>query len=87
MDRTQSAPRARMSDAEFAMLGGGEVGYIREMPGEKAAEMFGIRSEIVAGRTVYTLHAADGTCMAIGDSRAAVFADALEKDLHPVSVH
>jgi len=76
-----------MSDLEFALLGGGEVGYIREISGKRAAELFGIKSEISADQVYYTLHGADGTCMALADSREAVIADAFERHIEAVSVH
>jgi hypothetical protein len=79
--------KPKLTPLEFALLGGGEVGYIREISGERAATLFGIESEIPADQTLFSLHAADGTCMAVADSREAIEANAFERQLHPVSVH
>ncbi len=79
--------RPDMSPLEFALLGGGEVGYVREISGEKAAELFGVESEISAGETLYSLHGADGTCMAVADSREAIMADAFEREIYTMAVH
>jgi hypothetical protein len=76
-----------MSPLEFALLGGGEIVYIREISGARAAKLFDIESEIPADQTLFALHAADGTCMALADTRDAILADAVERDLQPVSVH
>jgi hypothetical protein len=87
METGKDTKRHTLSPLEFALLGGGEVGYIREISGERAAKLFGIESQIPADQVLFALHAADGTCMAVADSLDAIVADAFERDLRPVSVH
>ncbi len=76
-----------MSSDEFALLGEGHVAYIKPISGEQAAAQFGISSEIEADQTLYVLHGADGSCMAISDSLAGLEADAWDQDLQTLSVH
>ncbi len=76
-----------MSVLEFAHLGDGEVAYIRSLNAEEAARLFPTLEALPEGIVFYSLHAADGTPLALTDSRAAAIANALEHDLHPVSVH
>ncbi len=76
-----------MSMVEFAHLGGGEVAYIRELTGEEAGRLFPNIEGIPAGINLYAVHAADGTPLALTDSRQAAIGHAMEDDLEPVSVH
>lgn len=76
-----------MSADEFALLGEGHVAYIKEISGAEAAAKFGISSEIEADQTLYVLHSADGTCMAISDTLYGLQESAEENDLQTVRVH
>ncbi|MGI9414871.1 MAG: DUF1150 family protein [Hyphomicrobiales bacterium] len=84
-DNTTSKPA--MTVREFALLGDGHVGYIKQISGEEAAELFGVESEIDTSGVFYALHAADGTCVSIADSQAAAEANAWEHELHTLAVH
>ena len=57
MNATQN--RLRLSDIEFARLGGGHLAYIREIDAEKASVLLG---ETPAGATgpLFCLYGADG---------------------------
>jgi hypothetical protein len=76
-----------MSSDEFALWGDGHVAYIKSISGAQAAELFGIASEIEADQTLYVLHGADGSYMAISDSLEGLEANATERNLQTVSVH
>ena len=78
--------RVRLTDFEFARLGGGQVGYIREIPVEKASSLMG-PVEVPPGTRLYCLYAADGTPMAISGSQEAAVANAFEHALEPLTVH
>ncbi len=86
MSNDDEAPN-EMTPLEFAHLGEGEVAYIRELSGARAAKLFGINSEIPANQQVYSLHAADGTPMAVSDSLDAIVESAWEHELDTVSLH
>jgi hypothetical protein len=76
-----------MSSAEFAMLGGGEFAYIRQLDSQEAGLLFPTMKGLPKGLDLYALVAADGTPLTLTDSFDAAFADAIEHDLEPVSVH
>lgn len=84
---TSANHRPKLSTVEFALLGGGQVAYVRELSGEQARDMFDDLDNIASEVRLFGVYAADGTCMAITDSRAAAVASAFEHDLHPLSVH
>ncbi len=88
-----------MSDSDLAILGGGEVAYLREISPKMAKRMLrGATDEdgnpasagfsgIPSSMRLYALHAADGTPIAIADSREGALANAIQHDLHMVPVH
>ncbi len=76
-----------MSNLEFTHLGGGEVAYIKELTSSQAEELFPALSNLPRGIQLFSLHAADGTPIALADSRSAAVANALENDLEPVGLH
>ena len=96
---TDSPELKVMSDRDLAVLGGGEVAYLREISAKNAKRMLrgavdedgnpatdgitGLPSSI----RLYALHAADGTPLAIADSREGAMANAIQNDLHMVPVH
>ncbi len=78
---------ALLSTQEFAHLGGGQVAYVRELGDEQAVHVYESLPDLPQDARLFGLYAADGTCMAITDSRDAARASALENDLQPLSVH
>jgi hypothetical protein len=84
MDET--VHRTRLSDADFAQLGGGHLAYIREIDAEQATILLG-EPAAPAGGSLYCLYAADGTPMAISASKQAALANALANQLLPMPVH
>ena len=79
--------RAPMSRSEFAQLGDGEVAYIKQLDPDDAERLFPALSEAPKGIDLYALLGADGTPLALTDSRNAAIANAIENNLVPVSVH
>jgi len=71
----------------LAVLGGGEIAYVRSIRSEEVHALFPQAPEIAPGIKLFTLHAADGTPIMLTDSREAALANAMEHDLVPVSVH
>lgn len=78
---------ATMSSMEFAMLGGGQLAYIRQLDAQEAGRLFPALTGLPKGIDLYALVAADGTPLTLTDSFDAALADAIEHDLQPVSVH
>lgn len=84
---TANTQKPKFSATEFALLGGGQVAYVREISGEQARDFAYGLDEVPDDARLFGLYAADGTCMAITDTRSAAVASAFEHDLHPLSVH
>ncbi len=76
-----------LSPMELAMLGGGEVAYIRPIEAAEASKLIGVPVDVEKGAPLYCVCHADGTPLAITDSRAGALANVMENDLEPISVH
>lgn len=79
--------RALMTRSELAHLGDGEVAYIKQLDSDAAERLFPALSDMPEGIDLYAVLGADGTPIALADSRNAAIANAIENDLVPVSVH
>ena len=79
--------RAFMSRRELAQLGDGEVAYIKQLDPEVAEKLFPALQKAPKGIDLFAVLGADGTPIALADSRKAAIANAIENDLVPVSVH
>jgi len=88
MDKTQNdKTRNPMSLKELALLGDGEVAYIKQVDLDAAERLFPALDEALEGIDLFAVLSADGTPIALADSRNAAIANAIENDLVPVSVH
>ncbi len=76
-----------MSRSELKHLGDGEVAYIKQLNLEVAQKLFPAIGEKMEGIDLYAEIGADGTPLALTDSRTAAIANAIENDLVPLSVH
>ena len=76
-----------ISRRELAELGDGEVAYIKQIGPDAAERLFPALSDAPKGINLFAVLGADGTPLALTDSRSAAIANALENDLVPVSVH
>lgn len=81
------APPPVMSEIELAQLGGGQVGYIKSLSLDQARTLFPSVEGLPAGIRLFALHAADGTPLALTDSRQAALSHALDGELSIASVH
>ena len=86
-EKEDRARRALMTRSEFAQLGDGEVAYIKQLDPDDAERLFPALSDAPRGIDLYAVLGADGTPLALTDSRHAAIANAIENDLVPVSVH
>ncbi|GFO82154.1 MAG: hypothetical protein A49_17810 [Methyloceanibacter sp.] len=76
-----------MSPKELALLGEGEVAYIKQLDSDAAERLFPALEDAPQGIDLFAVLSADGTPIALADSRNAAIANALENDLVPLSVH
>lgn len=76
-----------MSEIELARLGGGQVAYIKTMSSDEALEMFPAIEDLPRGINLFALHAADGTPIALTDTRQAALSHAMEGELEIASLH
>lgn len=89
--RTNSAsqvnPFTFMSETEFAELGDGRIAYIRELTNAEARRLFPAVEGLPRGINLFALHGADGTPIALTDSRQAAIGHAVEGELEIASLH
>jgi hypothetical protein len=76
-----------MTRKEFKQLGDGEVAYIKQLDLDLAQKLFPALRDKLEGIDLYAVLGADGTPLALTDSRTAAIANAIENDLVPLSVH
>jgi len=76
-----------LSPQDLAALGGGEMGYIREIGTTEAVKLLGPKVIVPPDTKLFCLYAADGTPMSISGSREAAMGSAFENEIMPVSVH
>lgn len=86
-DGAAAAAPAVMSEIELARLGGGEVAYIKILSSDDAKRLFPAVDGLPPGISLFALHAADGTPIALTDSRQAALSHAMDGDLMIASVH
>jgi len=90
MEKLAKSPaslRPVISPVELAQLGDGQVAYIKQLSAKEAGRMFPAIAGIPKGIPLFALHAADGTPLALTDSRNAAINQAMEDDLSVASVH
>ncbi len=76
-----------MSEIELARLGGGQVAYIKVLSIDEARQLFPAVEGLPSGVRLFALHAADGTPIALTDSRQAALSHAMDGELAVASVH
>ena len=85
--KPKSTAPAIMSMNELARLGGGKIAYIKVLTSDQAKEMFPAVEGIPTGIDLFALHAADGTPLALTDSRQAALGHAMGDELEIASLH
>lgn len=76
-----------MSQIELLKLGGGEVAYIKILSTDDAKRLFPAVEGLPPGISLFALHAADGTPIALTDSHQAALSHAMDGELTIASVH
>jgi hypothetical protein len=77
----------QMTEANFAVLGGGKIAYIRPLNPAEAKNLFPSMPALSPDLQLWALLAADGTPIMLADTREAVVMNAHENDLEAVSIH
>ncbi|GAK45375.1 conserved protein [Tepidicaulis marinus] len=93
LDKNGTAPDKQvwqtLPQEEFANIGMPSLVYVKPV---KAAELAGdlgndVQLDVEPDSTLYAVHAANGSRMAVLGSREAAFAGAVQYDFVPLSVH
>lgn len=77
----------RLSAAQLAGLGLGQVAYVRAMRPEELPERLQRELNAAPGRDVYALHQANGEPILIAETRDLAIAGAIEHELSPLDLH
>jgi hypothetical protein len=83
MEKTVTA----LTTAQLAKLGGGVLGYVREIDATTAKSLLGETAVIPAKATLFALYNADGSPVSISGTREAALGSAFEHELMAASVH
>src|SRR6476660_630818 len=65
----QAHTKQVMPPANFAVLGGGKIAYVRTLKSEEAKDLFPGLPPVTPGMKLWALLAADGTPIMLSDSR------------------
>ena len=84
---TSEKKTIELSPEDLAMMGGGALGYIREIELDEAKRLLGGQAKVAANSKLFCLYAADGTPVSISGSREAAEGSAFEHELMAMSVH
>lgn len=77
-----------LSPEDLARLGGGDLGYIREIEGAEATRLMGPTAPRIAPKAkLFALYHADGTPVSVSGTFEAAMGSAVEHELLPMSVH
>lgn len=87
MNKTAERKSLDLSPGDLARLGGGALGYIREIEGQDAMKLIGEQAAVPPEARLFCLYGADGTPVSISGSIEAAIGSAFEHDLMPMSVH
>ena len=78
---------ALLSEEQLAQLGEGLVAYVKPIRSEDVGVMFPEVSEVEPGIQLFALLGASGKPLILTDSRDAALANAMQHELHMVSLH
>ena len=71
----------------LALLGDGDLGYIREIEIDEARRLLGGGMRVAPDSRLFCLYSADGTPVSISGSKEAALGSAFEHELMAMSVH
>jgi hypothetical protein len=76
-----------LTPEQLAQLGGGVLGYVREIAVKDAKALLGSGVPVPPQARLFALYNADGTPVSISGTREAALGSAFEHELTPASVH
>lgn len=76
-----------LTEEQLAMLGLGEVAYVRPILPEELPADFRDQMGTRPGEAVYALHQANGEPILIAQTRALALEGAMQRQLAPVTLH
>jgi hypothetical protein len=83
----RKASDAILNPSALAQLGGGVVGYVKEIAVDEAQKLLGERMILKNVPQLFCLYNADGTPISISHSREAALGSAQDHELQTASVH
>ena len=83
MDKTVTV----LTPEQLARLGGGVLGYVREIDVSDAKALLGEGMALPPKAKLFALYNADGSPVSISGTREAALGSAFEHELTPASVH
>jgi len=87
LDTDNTFNKRLLTDEQLASLGDGQIAYLRSIRSEELNRLFPAAPLVQPGLQLFALLAADGTPIAVTDSRDAAVANAMSHDLEMVSLH
>ncbi len=87
MNETKFQPLPPMTAEQFALLGGGQIAYVKPLRGEDAQRLFPQIPAVRPDVKLFALVGADGSPLMLTDSRDTAVANAWEHQLQTVSLH
>jgi hypothetical protein len=87
MNTEATKKTTEISQQDLARLGGGALGYIREIEGDEAIRLLGAPPALPKTGRLFALYNADGSPISISASREGAMGSAFEHELMPMSVH
>jgi hypothetical protein len=85
--RGKAEAASALTAMELAKLGDGDIAYIKVMTSDEAQKAFPAIEGLPTGINLYALHGADGTPLALTDSRSAAVGHARGDELEVRSLH
>jgi hypothetical protein len=77
----------KMTETDLARLGGGVLGYVKELDAQQAGQLLGPAAKLPPQSKFFALFNADGSPISISGTRDAALGSAFEHALVPASVH
>ena len=76
-----------LTEDQLARLGEGLIAYVKPIRSEELGAMFPEIPEVQPGMQLFALLGANGKPLIVTDSRDAALANAMQNELHMVSLH
>lgn len=76
-----------LTPEQFAHLGDGAVAYVKPIMSDEVKALFPDAPAIQPGLKLFALYSAHGAPIVVTQSRDAAIANAMENELHAVSLH